>query len=177
MTVLIYGVIQPLSEPFRLLHNNTGAARRSRRLRRHELNQRMVSANPSLDVPEPGGASPSVTSGREGWPVRVRRWVAFRNAGALYLLAVMVVVFSVWVPTTFLTAGTWRSLLSDQAITCLVAVGLVIPIAAGVIDLAIGTEVGLGAILVARLLVGSLPIPLAIVLSLMAGRRWECFPG
>jgi len=82
---------------------------------------------------------------------------------------VMVVVFSVWVPTTFLTAGTWRSLLSDQAITCLVAVGLVIPIAAGVIDLAIGTEVGLGAILVARLLVGSLPIPLAIVLSLMAG--------
>jgi len=109
------------------------------------------------------------TAQTEGWPVRVRRWVAFRNAGALYLLAVMVVVFSVWVPTTFLTAGTWRSLLSDQAITCLVAVGLVIPIAAGVIDLAIGTEVGLGAILVARLLVGSLPIPLAIVLSLMAG--------
>jgi len=129
----------------------------------------MVSANPSLDAPESGGDSASVTSGREGWPVRVRRWVAFRNAGALYLLAVMVVVFSVWVPTTFLTAGTWRSLLSDQAITCLVAVGLVIPIAAGVIDLAIGTEVGLGAILVARLLVGSLPIPLAIVLSLMAG--------
>jgi len=60
-------------------------------------------------------------------------------------------------------------LLSDQAITCLVAVGLVIPIAAGVIDLAIGTEVGLGTILVARLLVGSLPIPLAIVLSLMSG--------
>jgi len=154
---------------FRLLSNNTGAARRSRRLRRDELDQRMVSVNPSLDAPEPGGDPTSVTPRIEGWPVRVRRWVAFRNAGALYLLAVMVVVFSVWVPTTFLTAGTWRSLLSDQAITCLVAVGLVIPIAAGVIDLAIGTEVGLGTILVARLLVGSLPIPLAIVLSLMSG--------
>jgi ribose transport system permease protein len=65
--------------------------------------------------------------------------------------------------------GTWRSLVSDQAVTCLVAVGLVVPIAAGVIDLAIGTEVGLGAILVARLLVGDMPSPVAVVLSLLAG--------
>ena len=89
---------------------------------------------------------------------RLRRAVAFRNTAALYLLAFMFVVFALWVPDTFLTTGTWRSLLSNQAITCLVAVGLVVPIAAGVLDLAIGTEVGLGAILVARLLVGHLPI-------------------
>ena len=105
----------------------------------------------------------------EPWSARLRRAVAFRNASALYLLLFMVVVFASWVPDTFLTAGTWRSLLSDQAVTCLVAVGLVVPIAAGVIDLAIGAEVGLGAILVARLLVGHVPIPAAIVLSLLAG--------
>jgi ribose transport system permease protein len=50
-----------------------------------------------------------------------------------------------------------------------VAVGLVVPTACGVIDLAIGAEVGLGAILVARLLVGNVPILAAIALSLLAG--------
>jgi ribose transport system permease protein len=107
--------------------------------------------------------------------VRLRRAVAFRNVSALYLLAFMVVVFAVWVPDTFLTVGTWRSLLSDQAVTALVAVGLVLPIAAGVIDLAIGAEVGLGAILVARLLVGQVPIPVAVLLSLLAGAAVGCF--
>ncbi|GJF33636.1 sugar ABC transporter permease [Kitasatospora sp. NE20-6] len=100
---------------------------------------------------------------------RLRRAMAFRNVSALYLLAFMVAVFALWVPDTFLTTGTWRSLLSDQAVTCLVAVGLVVPTAAGVIDLAIGAQVGLGAILVARLLVGHVPIPVAIVLSVLAG--------
>jgi len=116
----------------------------------------------------PEGEAPDAV-GEVRWSVRLRRAVAFRNTSALYLLAFMVVVFALWVPDTFLTVGTWRSLLSDQAITCLVAVGLVLPIAAGVIDLAIGAEVGLGAILVARLLVGHVPIPYAVVLSLLAG--------
>jgi ribose transport system permease protein len=100
---------------------------------------------------------------------RVGQALAFRNASALWLLALMFVVFALWIPGTFLTAGTWRSLLSDQAVTCLVAVGLVVPTACGVIDLAIGAEVGLGAILVARLLVGNVPIAAAVVLSLAAG--------
>ncbi|HEV2637655.1 MAG TPA: ABC transporter permease [Actinocrinis sp.] len=104
--------------------------------------------------------------------VRRSRWgqaLAFRNVSALYLLLLMVVVFSIWLPDTFLTTGTWRSLLSDQAVTCLVAVGMVIPTAAGVIDLAIGAEVGLGTVLVARLLIGTMPAPAAIVLSVLAG--------
>jgi ribose/xylose/arabinose/galactoside ABC-type transport system permease subunit/ABC-type multidrug transport system ATPase subunit len=117
---------------------------------------------------EPADASPDVARG-ESWPVRLGRGLAFRNASALWLLALMFVVFALWIPDTFLTAGTWRSLLSDQAVTCLVAVGLVVPTACGVIDLAIGAEVGLGAILVARLLVGNVPIVAAVVLSLLAG--------
>jgi ribose transport system ATP-binding protein len=115
-----------------------------------------------------GKASLDAAEG-ESWPARLRGAVAFRNMSALYLLAFMFVVFALWVPDTFLTAGTWRSLLSDQAITCLVAVGLVVPTACGVIDLAIGAEVGLGAILAARLLVGHVPIGAAVVLSLLAG--------
>lgn len=110
------------------------------------------------------------TADRERWTHRVARAAAFRHTSALYLFALMFVVFALWEPDTFLTWGTWRSLLDNQAITCLVAVGLVVPIAAGVIDLAVGTEVGLGAILVAWLLADQhLGGPLAVVLTLLAG--------
>ncbi|MFK0170972.1 ABC transporter permease [Streptomyces sp. NPDC090306] len=120
--------------------------------------ERVVEAGPSRD-----------TARKTRRTAGLRRALAFRNVSALYLLALMTAVFALWVPDTFLTSGTWRSLLSDQAVTCLVAVGLVIPTAAGVIDLAIGAEVGLGAILVARLLVGHVPAPIAILLALLAG--------
>jgi len=142
----------------RLLRSNTTTAWARKRARRTELATRISATNVS-----------SAPAASETWPVRLRRAAAFRNAAALYLFAFMFVVFALWVPDTFLTAGTWRSLLSNQAITCLVAVGLVVPIAAGIIDLAVGTEVGLGAILVARLLVSGYSIPVVIALSLVAG--------
>ena len=150
----------------RLLRSNTSAARASKRTRRSQLIARVASART-----QPGGAEYGSTDGlvRASPMTRLLRIVAFRNISALYLLVLLVVVFSLWVPDTFLTTSTWRSLLSDQAITCLVSIGLVVPIAAGVIDLAIGAEVGLGAILIARLLIGNVSIPLAILLSLVAG--------
>jgi ribose transport system permease protein len=50
------------------------------------------------------------------------------------------------------------------------AIGLVIPLAAGVFDLAVGAEVGFGAILVAALLAkADVPIPLAILLTILGG--------
>ena len=45
------------------------------------------------------------------------------------------------------------------------------------IDLAIGAEVGLGAILVAKLLIDHVPIVWAIVLSLLAGAAVGIFRG
>src|SRR5262249_40262006 len=78
--------------------------------------------------------------------VRVRRALSFRNISAIYIFIAMFIVFSIWVPDTFLTMPTWRSLLSSNAITCIVAIGLCVPLSAGVFDLAVGTEVGLGAV-------------------------------
>jgi len=102
--------------------------------------------------------------------VRARRTLSFRNMSAIYLFVLMFVVFSLWIPSTFLTSGTWRSLISDQSITCLVAVGLVPALAAGVFELAVGAEVGLGAIMVAWLLADRhASIAVAIVLTLLAG--------
>jgi ribose transport system permease protein len=101
---------------------------------------------------------------------RLRYFASFRNASALYIFAVLFLVFSLWEPATFLTRQTWSLLLDNQAITAMAAVALVVPLSAGVVDLAVGAEVGMGAILVAWLLADhGLPIPLAIGLTILAG--------
>ena len=100
----------------------------------------------------------------------IRRALSFRNVSAIYILIGLLVLFSLWVPNTFFSAGVWKSLLDEQALTALVAIGLVMPLAAGAFDLAVGTEVGFGGILVAWLIVhrGIAPAP-AIAVALAAG--------
>jgi ribose transport system permease protein len=94
---------------------------------------------------------------------------SFQKASALWVFAAIFILFALWVPSTFLATGTWRSLLDEQAITALVAIGLVLPLAAGAFDLAVGTEVGVGSILVAWLLTKGMPVLPAVVLSVLAG--------
>jgi ribose transport system permease protein len=94
---------------------------------------------------------------------------SFHSASAIWVFAVIFLLFALWVPNTFLTTGNWQTLLDQQAVTALIAIGLVIPLSAGVFDLAVGTEVGLGAILVAWLLSKSVPAGVAVVGALIAG--------
>jgi ribose transport system permease protein len=116
---------------------------------------------PTADEPE-HARSPLIT--------RLRQWLSMRNASALYLFVFLFVLFSVWQPSTFLALQTWQVLLDSQAISGLVAIGLIIPLSAGVIDLAVGAEAGFGGIVVAWLLARhGMPIPLAITLALLAG--------
>lgn len=96
--------------------------------------------------------------------------LSFRNISAIYIAIVLFVLFSLWVPDTFLTTSVWRSLLDTGALTALTAVGVSLPLAAGVFDLAVGAEIGLGAILVAWLLSEHhLPVALAIPLTVAVG--------
>ncbi|MEC3975734.1 ABC transporter permease [Amycolatopsis sp. H20-H5] len=150
----------------RLLRGYSPAARERRRVRRSALLARLSGVVTLTAAADEQGASP----GQLPTARRLRRGLGFRNIAAIYLFIGLFVVFAVWIPDSFLQWDTWRSLISNQAITCLVALGLVLPIAAGALDLAIGTEVGLGTILVAKLLVGTgLGIPVAILVALAAG--------
>jgi ribose transport system permease protein len=103
-------------------------------------------------------------------PEKIARALSFRNISAIYIFAVMFIVFSIWVPNTFLQWNTWKALFDSQAVTAILAVGLVIALSAGAFDLAIGTELGFGAIFVGWLLVdkGVGVVP-AIILTLLAG--------
>ncbi|XKK61432.1 ABC transporter permease [Streptomyces sp. ARC32] len=100
---------------------------------------------------------------------RLRAALSFRNISALYIFAALFLLFSFWVPSTFLDADTWKAMLDDQAITTLTAVSLVIPLSVGVFNLAIGSQVAVGSILSAWLLSQHLPIPATVALTLVAG--------
>ncbi len=96
--------------------------------------------------------------------------LSFRRLSAVYIFIALFVIYSLWVPDTFLTADTWRSLIDNQALTALAAVGLTIPVAAGAFDLAIGSEVGFASIAVSWLLVNhGVSIAVAVPLTLLFG--------
>jgi ribose transport system permease protein len=69
-----------------------------------------------------------------------------RFAG-VYLLGLFIVVFGIWKPDQFLTSGTLHSVASTQAITGMLAIAVVIPLAAGAYDLSVGATINLSSIL------------------------------
>ena len=97
-----------------------------------------------------------------------------RNIGVIYLYAVAWILFSIWVPSTWLTWLTHRSVINQQSILIVVALGLLVPLSAGVFDLSIAATVSASAVTVSWLLVdrqwGVVPaILMALTLGLLIG--------
>lgn len=109
---------------------------------------------------------------------RFGRTLSFRNISAIYIFIAIFVLFALWVPDTFLQGDMWKALLSSQAVTAVLAIGLVLALSAGAFDLAIGTELGLGSIFVA-VMIGEhgMPIVPAIALTLLVGAVIGAFNG
>src|SRR5688572_78746 len=99
-----------------------------------------------------------------------RHMLSFRNISALYLFVLLVVTFSILTPKTFLAPGTWGGLLDAEALTILAAIAVMIPLTAGMFNLAIGAEIAwavmLVAVLQARL---GLPFEFAIAITIVCG--------
>ena len=78
------------------------------------------------------------------------KWKSFhpRNIGVVYLYALIWLVFLLWVPDTWLTWLTHRSVLNQNAILMIVALGLLVPLSAGVFDLSIAGMVSAAAVVV-----------------------------
>lgn len=93
-----------------------------------------------------------------------------RNIGVVYLYVIIWAVFGSWVPETWLTWLTHRSVLNQQAILMIVALGLLLPLASGVFDLALGATISASAVTVSWAIVTKhWPIPVAIALALFVG--------
>ncbi len=67
----------------------------------------------------------------------------FDRFSGLYLWALFIIVFGIWVPNEFLTTATLHSVAAQQAVTGIVALAILIPLAAGLYDLSVGATAGL----------------------------------
>jgi ribose transport system permease protein len=93
-----------------------------------------------------------------------------RNIGVIYLYLLCWAVFMAWVPDTWMTWLTHRSVLNQQAILMVVALGLLVPLSAGVFDLSIAATMSTSAIVVSWGLINKgWSIPVSVLLALLSG--------
>ncbi len=96
---------------------------------------------------------------------RHRPWpevVSPRNIGALYVLVVIVVIFGIWVPDTFLTQATLKQLVNGNAITAMAALALIVPLSTRTFDLSFAYTMSLSGVTASYLVVDhGAAVPLA----------------
>ena len=57
------------------------------------------------------------------------------RASVLYLLALILVIFGLWIPDTFLTEATFKIVLGDQVVIGILGLAVLVPLSAGGFDL------------------------------------------
>ena len=83
---------------------------------------------------------------------RVRPSVpGLRSASALYLLALIFAVFSLWIPSTFLSKATFTLVLSDQVVIGILALALLVPLVTGAFDLSCGSMLAFSLVILSYL--------------------------
>lgn len=104
---------------------------------------------------------------------RLQSWLgalSYRNIGAVYVWILLILVFTVWKPSLFPTAQTAKTVVNQYAITGLAALAVVMPLAAGVFDLSIGSTIGFAGVFAGwSLNTLGLPLGAAVALTLVAG--------
>lgn len=100
------------------------------------------------EAPEPRPSAPTEAAPDRPDAPRAQRMAAgrivsviFGRYATLLLLAVLVVIFSL-TTSKFMTSENWQNLLVTQAVTACLALGAILPLAAGEFDLSIGYLVG-----------------------------------
>jgi ribose transport system permease protein len=100
---------------------------------------------------------------------RLAGGLAFDKVGAVYVWLAIIVVFSLWVPETFPNIGTAKQILNTNAITGLAALAITIPLTARVFDLSFAFVMTLTGVVVAKLVIGGMPLVPAVTIGLLLG--------
>ena len=94
-------------------------------------------------------------------------WFSIGRVSGVYMLLLMILIFSFRLPNVFPTVITLQTILSSQAVTGVAAVGLVFVLVAGSFDLSIGYNMALVGIVVAKLFATGMNWGVAILLGLL----------
>lgn len=79
-------------------------------------------------------------------------YLSFSKVSGVYVGAALILAYSLWLPETFLTRATWINVGTSQAVTALVTIGLLFPLAAGAFDLSFSWTLCLSAVVAAKML-------------------------
>jgi ribose transport system permease protein len=119
----------------------------------------------------PASAAPAAAEAQPPRPVptrpsaarRLARGLAFDKIGAIYVWALIAIVFAIWVPDRFPQMATVKQILNANAITALAALSIVIPLTTRTFDLSFAFTMTMAGVTAAHFVaVGS---PLAIGLA------------
>lgn len=128
----------------------------------------------SLELQEPALEPPQAPPESSGRKLSVLALLSPKRVSALYVLAVIIVVFSLWAPDTFPEAATVKQVLNGNAIIGLAALALAVPLAARCFDLSFAYTMSLAGVTAAHFVASenwSLPMAVgaALVVSLFVG--------
>ena len=108
-----------------------------------------------VGVSEAGDVDTGQTRGSlflsDGWWRHLRQMSPL-NVSALYLAAALFAYFAIRIPDTFLRQSTWTTMASQQSVTIIVALGVLIPVLAGVFDISVAFTLGLSSTILAKLM-------------------------
>ena len=76
------------------------------------------------------------------------RLPGLRQASVLYLLGVIIIGFGLWVPETFLTGTTFKSVIADQVVVAMLALAILVPLTAGAFDLSAGSMLAFSLVII-----------------------------
>lgn len=110
----------------------------------------------------------ATTPGEPALGSRLAQALAPSRIGGVYVLLLMIVVFSLWVPETFPELDTGRQVLNTNAISAMAALTLVIPLSAGAFDISVPNTMTLSGVLCTYAIVdsgSSLPVAIAIAIG------------
>ena len=94
----------------------------------------------------------------------------------LYVWVALIVLFSIAAPNSFPTTLTVKTTLADNAVTGLLAIGAVLPFAAGLIDLSFASLAGLAMVTSTWMSIHTgLPGPLILVIMIIGGAAFGSF--
>lgn len=78
-------------------------------------------------------------------------WIGSIRYSGLFGIGILIFGFSLYLPDLFFSEVTFRSIISNQAITGFLALGALIPLAAGLIDLSFASVAGLSLVVTVKL--------------------------
>ena len=120
-------------------------------------------------APVEAGAEPAPEPTAPARRVRAPRWLALNRLSGVYAWVLVFVLFSIWEPSTFLTSTTATTIGANQAVTAILAMSLILPLAAGLFDLSVAATLGTAAALALYLPAHGVGTLGTIALCLLAG--------